>query len=88
MEARVEQPGADVCAPRCTVELVISSQDKGSKVQRSLEETEEFRMLRVSSWMVTQQAADNEVITYLSNSGQHLNCQPQYLIHSLHNLYT
>ena len=56
-KAFVERPGVDVCTPSCTVKLVTSSQDNGSTVQQLFEETEEFRMLRVSSWMVTQQVA-------------------------------
>ena len=57
MEALVERSGVDVCTPSCTVKLVTSSQDNGSTIQRLFEETEEFRILRVSSWMVTQQTA-------------------------------
>ena len=76
VKALVEWLGADVCAPKCTIELVTSSQENGSTVQQLFEETKEFRVLRVSSWMVTKQAASSEGLTYLSNSGQHLNCQP------------
>ena len=68
MEALVEQPGADVCTQRYTVELVTSSQDSGSTLQQLLEETEELRMSRVSNWMMTQQAAINEAIIYLELS--------------------
>ena len=76
-EALVEQSSVNVCTLSCTVKLVTSSQDNGSTVQRLFEETEEFRMLRVSCWMVTQQAAIIQGLTYLSTRGQQLNCRPR-----------
>ena len=76
VEVLVKQPGANVCTLRCTVKLVTSSQDNDSAVQQLSEETEEFRMWRVSSWMVTQQVESNENLTYFSNSCQHFNFQP------------